>query len=130
MARSPKIHVYRTFNWIDRDPVVEEIFSICRNEHLNNNRVHEISGVASQTLNNWFGGKTRKPQHTTVCAVTSALGYVRADSLDRDGNLRIGYKKARDLDYRAEIEKQGSFLLKHGTVKQQRAARRKTKGGG
>ena len=37
--------------------------------------VHELSNVSSSTLHNWFHGETRNPQHHTVMAVITALGY-------------------------------------------------------
>lgn len=121
-----KLHIYRSmYNWLDRDKSVDALYSHIRNEHLSNHRVHEISGVASQTLKNWFDGKTRKPQNMTLLAVSSALGLVRADYFDRSGNVQVDFKKARELDYEKEIEKQADFLLKHGTTKQKAAVKKK-----
>jgi transcriptional regulator with XRE-family HTH domain len=33
------------------------------------------SGVTTNTLRNWFGGPTKRPQHATIAAVISVLGY-------------------------------------------------------
>jgi hypothetical protein len=75
--------------------------------------VHEISGVATATLDNWFEGTTRKPQNATVCQVTGALGYARQDDIDRFGRVIVGFRKVREIDRAHEIEKQTEFFLKH-----------------
>ena len=123
-----RIHLYRTYRWIDKDPVIDAVRTVVQDEKLKNNMVHEISGVAAATLDNWFNGETRKPQNVTVTAVTSALGYVRHDRLNSDGTVSVAFEKARNLDWAKEIEKQASFVLKHGTTKQKKRARKKKNG--
>lgn len=125
-----KVHIYRTYRFIDKDPVIDAIRTVVQNEHLKNSAVHNISGVSTATLDNWFEGGTKKPQNSTISAVTSALGYVRRDDIDQRGNLVIGYKKARDLNFSDEIEKQADWLLKHGTAKQQKKPKRRKKTNG
>jgi hypothetical protein len=122
-----KAFIYRTYVWQDKDPIIDAVRTVVRDEKLKNNMVHQISGVATATLDNWFSGSTRKPQNTTVCAVTSALGYVRSDDIDRNGRLVVGFRKARDLDYRKEIEKQADWLIKQHGPKKKRPRRRKKK---
>lgn len=121
--------VYRSYRFIDKDPIIDAVRTVCEDEHLNNNRVHEISGVASGTLNNWFGGVTRKPQNSTVTAVTAALGYVRRDVLNKDGTVSVAFAKARELDWESEIEKQADWLLKHGKKVKTKKRRKKKNGG-
>ena len=123
-----RVHVYRTYRFIDKDPIIDAVRTVVEDTHLSHHKVHEVSGVAQATLDNWFEGSTRRPQNTTVTAVTSALGYVRADSLNPDGTVAVGFKKARRLDYQQEIEKQADWLLKHGTPKQKKSRRRKKAG--
>lgn len=122
-----KVHIYRTYRFIDKDPVIDAIRTVVQKEHLKNSAVHSISGVATATLNNWFDGATRKPQNSTISAVTSALGYVRRDDIDERGNLVIGYRKARDLNYKDEIEKQADWLIKHA-VKKPKKRKKQTNG--
>lgn len=120
--------VYRSYRFIDKDPIIDAVKTVVQDEHLNNNRVHEISGVASTTLTNWFEGGTRRPQNSTVSAVTAALGYVRRDRLDKNGSLVVGFAKARDLDWHDEIEKQADWMLKQGKKKSQRKRKAKPNG--
>lgn len=121
MAKSSQWYRCLPRNWIERDQSVEVIFSHARNRGLNANKIHEISGVASGTVTNWFDGKTRRPQNATLCAVTTAMGIVRRDRLDRDGTLIVDYAEARAIDYEREREKQANHILKNGTPKQKQA---------
>lgn len=118
---------YRTLRWGDRDQSVDAVQTVLEDEHLNAHRAHEISGVSASTITNWMTGKTRRPQNITLAALTSALGYVRRDDFDREGKLVMGYRKARDLDYGKEREKQADFLIKEGRRKKKVKRRRKKK---
>jgi hypothetical protein len=43
------------------------------------NIVHEISGVATSTLNNWLHGDTENPQHAAVAAFARFSQGVREE---------------------------------------------------
>lgn len=125
-----KIHIYRTYRWITKDPIIDAIKTVVKSdEHLKNSQVHAISGVATATLDNWFDGATKKPQNSTICAVSTSLGYVRADRIRKDGTLEVAFRKDRALDYSKEIEKQADWLLEHASPKKKRV-KRKTNGAG
>jgi hypothetical protein len=66
---------YKSYNFIDKDPLIDEIRTIYEDSGANYDFVHEHSGVAVSTLMNWFNGQTRRPQAATVNAVLRALGY-------------------------------------------------------
>jgi len=125
-----KVHLHRTYRWVDKDPIIDACRSVVAETKLTYNRAHEISGIATATLTNWFEGDTRRPQNSTVTALTSALGFVRRDTLNRDGSVNVGFIKARDLDWQKEMEKQADFMLQHGTAKQKAALKKKRKGNG
>lgn len=128
MARFGVYRNYR-YNWIDKDPICDALRTMIRSdEKLKNNQVHQISGVAAATIDGWLDGATKRPQNVTVSQVTASLGYVRQDKLDKDGRLHIGFVKARELDFREEIEKQADWLLKHGKQKSKKKAKRKSGG--
>ena len=115
-----KVHIYRTYRWIDKDPIIDAVRTVVQDEHLKSHAVHQISGVASATLDNWFDGSTRKPQNSTVTAVTSALGYVRRDEFNADGTVAVGFVKGRKLNYRDEIVKQADWMIKQGKPKKKK----------
>lgn len=118
---------YRTYRFMDKDkdPIIDAIRTIVQDEHLNNNQVATLSGVAGGTLANWFDGDTRRPNNVTTTAVTSALGYVRRDSLTRDGMVQIGYTKARNYDWRKEITAAADWLIAQNKPKRKRAKKKK-----
>jgi uncharacterized membrane protein len=110
-----KVHIYRTYRWIDKDPIIDAVRTVVKtDEKMNNNMVHEISGVASATLDNWFNGSTRRPQNSTVTAVTSALGYVRQDAFNPDGTVAVGFVKKRKLNYKQGVKKKKRRQKKKG----------------
>lgn len=82
------LRLYRTYNYIDKNPVIDKIRTLVDDEGLIKklNIVHEISGVATTTLNNWFNGETKNPQHHTIAAVITSLGYeerfVKTEKID------------------------------------------------
>jgi len=126
-----KVHIYRTYRFIDKDPIIDAVRTVVQSdEHLKNNHVHQISGVATQTLDNWFDGPTRNPRNSTVSAVTTALGYIRHDRIRPDGTLDVRFVKQRELDWGKEIEKQADWVLKHAGPKKKRKQRKKANGNG
>lgn len=71
------VRVYRTYNYIDKNPVIDITRTLVQDEGLYKQLrvLSEISNVASSTMHNWFYGATRNPQHHTVMAVLTSLGY-------------------------------------------------------
>lgn len=119
---------YRNYSFTDKDPIIDAVRSVVKDEKLKIGTVHQITGVAATTIDNWFNGETRKPQNATVTQVTAALGYVRRDDLDRHGRVVVGFAKARRLDYRDEIEKQADWLLNHSDKRKKKRRRRNGRG--
>lgn len=68
---------YKTYNFRDKDPRIDEIRTMVEDRHASFEKIHTVSGVATATLYNWFHGKTRRPQNATMTAVEQALGYRR-----------------------------------------------------
>lgn len=71
------LRTYRTYSYIDKNPVIDKVRTLVQDEGLLKKLgiVHEISGVSTSTLDNWFNGATRSPQHATIAAVITSLGY-------------------------------------------------------
>jgi hypothetical protein len=66
---------YKSYNFINKDPIIDEIRTVYQDSGVNYKWIEDNSGVTSQTLSNWFSGKTRKPQAATVNAVLRSMGY-------------------------------------------------------
>lgn len=66
---------YKSYNFTDKDPIIDEIRTVVQGSGWTHKRIQEESGVTTVTLRNWFAGSTRKPQAATLNAVARALGY-------------------------------------------------------
>ena len=89
------LRTYRTYSFIDKNPVIDKVRTLVRDEGLIKKLsiVHEISGVSTSTLDNWFNGTTRSPQHATIAAVITSLGYQEEFVKKKD----IDIEKERDV---------------------------------
>jgi len=110
-----EVRLYRNYNWIDKDPVIDEMRTVFQDEGLIKKLalVHELSGVATATMDNWFNGSTRKPQNTTIEAVMRSLGYSRP------------FTKTRDIDIEKERKAAATWLARQNTggTKKKRGAK-------
>jgi transcriptional regulator with XRE-family HTH domain len=64
---------YRTYSFVDQDPVIGKLFALVREQDTNLKELSAASGVKLGTINAWFRGRTKRPQHATVVAVARAL---------------------------------------------------------
>lgn len=76
-AKQPQrtINFYRSYNFTDKDPVIDSVRTIVQDEDVSHADIHRMSGVTPGTLHNWFDGPTKRPQYATIAAVVRALGY-------------------------------------------------------
>jgi transcriptional regulator with XRE-family HTH domain len=108
------LRVYRTYSYVDKNPVIDKVRTLIQDEGLMKELkiVHEISGVSTSTLDNWFNGETRSPQHATIAAVITSLGYEET------------FQKKKDIDIEKEREVAAAWLEKQerkGLIKKDRA---------
>jgi hypothetical protein len=68
--RGKRGFLYRSYNFTTKDPVIDRVRTIVKDEGLSYSEIHIISGVAAATMHNWFEGETRRPQYATVAAIT------------------------------------------------------------
>ena len=120
------LRVYRTYNYVDKNPVIDKVRTLVQDEGLIRKLgvVHELSGVSTSTLDNWFNGTTRNPQHATIAAVITSLGYQEE------------FVKKKDIDIEAErkvaaawLEKQEKKAQPKSEGKSQRAQQASEEGG-
>jgi transcriptional regulator with XRE-family HTH domain len=76
---SGRMRLYRSYNFVDKDPGIDKMRTIVQDELGRGKGVAQklstLSNVGASTIDNWFNGKTRRPQHTTMAAAMAALGY-------------------------------------------------------
>jgi len=103
-----ELRLYRTYRFRDKDPVIDELRTLVRDEGLMKKLdvVHQLSGVATSTLDNWFFGDTVSPQNRTIMAVTTSLGYRR--SWTKDG---------QKWDLEKELRKAAAWDRLHNAAK-------------
>lgn len=75
--RKQVVHFLNTYRFQagEKDPIIDQVHTLFQDIGASVSEIHEISGVSTSTLYNWFDGPTRRPQHATVAAVLAALGY-------------------------------------------------------
>ncbi|MGX9424872.1 MULTISPECIES: hypothetical protein [Bradyrhizobium] len=106
-----QVKLYRTYRFIDKDPVIDEIRTLVQDEGLIKKLelVHQLSGVATTTIDNWFNGETKSPQNRTIMAVVTALGYkhsfVKERDLDVDKELKIAARWAEQQNSQAQASR-------------------------
>jgi hypothetical protein len=112
------LRVYRTYNYVDKNPVIDKVRSLVQDEGLIKKLgvVHEISGVSTSTLDNWFNGATRSPQHATIAAVITSLGYQEE------------FIKKKDIDIEAERKTAAAWLERQEKKAQPKKVKAKTNG--
>lgn len=107
-----RLGLYRSYNFVDKDPVIDKIRTLCQREHVDNKDVSKISGVSVSTLFNWFEGKTKRPQFATIAAVTSSLGYTAK------------FVKTKQVDFEREIAKAAEEIAQLKEKLERKEARR------
>ena len=92
-----------SLDWLTPLPIIDKVRTLVQDEGLIKKLqvVHEISGVATATLDNWFNGTTRKPQHVTIARSrlpAQACRSVPQCGLGVDGAVELGMKTADRFD--------------------------------
>jgi len=121
------VRVLRTYRFMDKDPVKDELQTMLQDvgmfERLDH--VAEMASLAKQTLRNLFHGDTRKPQNATVMGIVTAMGYqrkfVKERKLDIDRELEFARAWNRKQRAKAEAE-----LKRNPRKRKRNAAKRKT----
>ena len=70
-----KMFGYNSYNFIDKDPIIDVLRTIVKKDGLDYNDLARDSGVSPTTLMAWMHGLTRSPRFVTLAAVFRAAGY-------------------------------------------------------
>jgi transcriptional regulator with XRE-family HTH domain len=75
------VKVIRTYNWVDKDPVCDEMMMLVKDAGLqgpkHTGKIAILATLSKSTVDNLLYGKTRKPQNNTIMAIATSLGYER-----------------------------------------------------
>ena len=89
MAKTVKLHGYNTYNFVDKDPIIDQLRTIIDGEKLDYNEIADKAGVRVTTIMAWFYGLTRRPQFATVKAICLAVGYDLEPVRRRGAQLKV-----------------------------------------
>lgn len=94
-AKTAKVHIYRSYRFLNKDPIIDKCRTLIQDEGLKITHAALISDLSPTTLDNWFNGSTRRPQFSSIAALTRSLGY------------EIDFKKGKNktIDVDDELEK-------------------------
>lgn len=71
------INVYKTYSFRQKDPVIDELRTIIKDEGATYKQISDGTNVSTHCLYGWFHGATRRPQNATIEAVSRYFGYER-----------------------------------------------------
>ncbi len=72
------VHFYPSyyFRAKEQDPIIDQMQTIMEKEGHKPGRIHELTGLSTSTLHNWFvKRKVRRPQYSSVAAFIRGHGY-------------------------------------------------------
>jgi hypothetical protein len=68
---------YRTYNFVNKDPVIDKVRTVLQDEGLyakkKRGMLHDLTGVSLSTFDGWFEGDTGDPRHTTIMSAIGTL---------------------------------------------------------
>lgn len=74
MAKKRGFIKYKSYLFIDKDPIIDAMRGHVSESKMSYGQIHEAGGPSPTTLRNWFHGETRRPQFATVAATSRTLG--------------------------------------------------------
>jgi hypothetical protein len=108
---------YRTYRYRDKNPVIDKMRTIAQDEGFYSKKrrsiLHQISGVSASTFDGWWEGDTRNPQHHTIAAFITSMGYEEV------------FQKTRKINEEKELEAASDWrTLQNKRVERERAVAR------
>jgi transcriptional regulator with XRE-family HTH domain len=86
----------RSYNFIDKDPEIDNFRTLWQREHIKESDLAVLAGLSPSTVKNMFGGETRRPQHATFAKMAGAMGYKYGLQRDDTPDYAKEIPKARD----------------------------------
>jgi transcriptional regulator with XRE-family HTH domain len=105
---SGSLWLTRSYNFIDKDPECDHFRTIFQREHIKESDLAVLAGLSKSTVTNMFGGKTRRPLHSTFAKMAGAMKYKYSLVRDTDApNYVREIPKAREQynDHRANLQR-------------------------
>lgn len=106
----------RTYHVVDKDPAIDKIRTLLEDEHCDIKDAAILSNVGRTTIDNWLNGDTKRPQHATLAAVASGLGYTWE------------LKRERKIDVESELPKAVKWNLSYREMMEETKGKKNGKG--
>lgn len=104
---APRVHIYRSYSFLNKDPIIDRMRTLIADEGIKWREAALISDMAPATLENWFKGSTRRPQFSSIGALTYALGY----------DIDFKKKGNKKIDVDAELKAAADYRLEQAKKK-------------
>lgn len=97
----------RSYNFVDKDPEIDVFRTLYQKQRIKESDLAVLAGLATSTVKNLFGGKTRRPLHVTYGKLAGAMGASYQLVQDKKPDYEREIPKAREQfnDYRALLAK-------------------------
>lgn len=122
----------RSYNFVEKDPEIDRFRTLWQKDRIKEVDLAILAGLASTTVRNMFGGKTRAPQHKTFAKMAGALGYkydlVRDEKPDYENEIpkaRDEFKAYRILQARKRAREAGGQTIRAAAKKLDKRRSRK-----
>lgn len=79
---------YKAYPFVEKDPIIDVLRTVKRDTEMSDREITDAGGPSLSTLQNWFGGKTRRPQFATVAAAGVAMGLTNVP-LTSEGRAKM-----------------------------------------
>ena len=97
----------RSYNNVDKDPEIDRFRTLWQRERIKEDDLAALAGLATATVKSIFGGKTRRPLHSTFAKLAGAMDYEYTLQRAKPPNYEKEIPKAREQRkiYRATLAK-------------------------
>lgn len=68
------LRLYKSYNFVDKDPVIDRLRGAVQDSGKSFADIEGDGGPSATTLYNWFNGKTKRPQFSTIAACMYGVG--------------------------------------------------------
>ena len=109
----------RSYNNVEKDPEIDRFRTLWQKEHIKEDDLAALAGVATSTVKHMFGGKTRKALHSTFAKLAGAMDYEYTLQRAKPPNYDKEIPKAREQRkvYRATLAKRRESAVRKPTKK-------------
>lgn len=115
---------YRSYNFVNQDPIVDAVRTMVRDEGLREKDVVSLSFLSPGCVGNMLGGVTRSPRFTSIAALCSGMGYARIEF----GSHGPHFVKTKDLDFEREtLKARAEYIIEQKRRKTLKQRRRRKK---